>query len=78
MADGVKVGFVGGGKMSQAIASGFLLSGLVKPGNIIASAVTETTLNIWKVLMPEIVLKTKHWCVLYCQYCNLICTQIKA
>ena len=51
MADSVKVGFIGGGKMSQAIASGFLLSGLVKPGNIIASAITETTLNIWKVLM---------------------------
>ena len=49
MADKVKVGFIGGGKMAQAIASGFLLSGLVKPENIIASAVTENTLNIWKV-----------------------------
>ena len=45
----MKVGFIGGGKMAQAIASGFLLSGLVKPSDIIASAVTENTLSIWKV-----------------------------
>ena len=44
----MKVGFIGGGKMAQAVASGFLLSGLVKPENVIASAVTEKTLNIWK------------------------------
>ncbi|XP_028401530.1 pyrroline-5-carboxylate reductase 3-like [Dendronephthya gigantea] len=48
MAGNVKVGFIGGGKMAQAIASGFLLSGLVKPSDIIASAATEKTLNIWK------------------------------
>lgn len=49
MADNLKIGFVGGGKMSQAIASGLLISGKVKPENIIASAVTDKTLDIWKV-----------------------------
>ena len=49
MAASVKLGFVGGGHMSQAIATGFIKSGLVKPENIIASAITEKTLKIWKV-----------------------------
>ena len=45
----MKLGFVGGGKMSQAMAKAFMKAGLVKPENITASAVTEKTLDIWKV-----------------------------
>jgi pyrroline-5-carboxylate reductase len=60
MADKAKIGFIGGGKMAQAIASGFLLSGLVKPENVIASAVTEGTLGVWKVHTLD------------CYNCNLI------
>jgi pyrroline-5-carboxylate reductase len=56
MADKAKIGFIGGGKMAQAIASGFLLSGLVKPENIIASAVTEGTLGVWKVRIHTYIL----------------------
>ena len=49
MTENVKIGFIGGGNMCQAIAMGFIKSGLVKPKDITASALTEKTLNIWKV-----------------------------
>lgn len=50
MADELKVGFIGGGNMAKAIANGFITSKTVKPGNITASATTEKTLAVWKVI----------------------------
>ena len=50
MADELKVGFIGGGNMAKAIANGFITSKTVKPGNITASAITEKTLAVWKVM----------------------------
>lgn len=49
MADGLKVGFLGGGNMAKAIARGFITSEMVKAENIIASATTSKTLAVWKV-----------------------------
>ena len=44
------IGFVGGGNMPFAIASGMLSSGLVNASNIIVSAKTNSRLDtIWKV-----------------------------
>lgn len=49
MADGLKVGFLGGGNMAKAIARGFITSEMVKAESIIASATTSKTLAVWKV-----------------------------
>ena len=44
-----KVGFIGGGKMAQAIAHGIVAAKIIQPSNILASARTEETLSKWKV-----------------------------
>ena len=49
MADELKVGFVGGGSMAKALAKGFITTNTVRASNIIASAITEKTLAVWKV-----------------------------
>lgn len=41
-----KIGFIGAGKMAQAILAGILNSELIRPEKIMASAATEKTLNI--------------------------------
>ena len=51
MADELKVGFIGGGNMAKAIARGFIKTNTVKPANMIASATTEKTLAVWKVII---------------------------
>ena len=50
MADGLKVGFVGGGNMAKAMAKGFISAKIVEAGNIIVSATTKKTLDTWKVI----------------------------
>lgn len=44
-----KVGFIGGGKMAQAIAKGILAAKILDAANIMASAKTDATLAIWTV-----------------------------
>jgi len=34
----MKIGFIGCGKMAQALAKGFIAAGITKPGNIIGSS----------------------------------------
>jgi len=54
------IGFIGGGNMAYAIASGMVASGLVKPANIIASAKTDVKLNTaWKELGTRTTLVNK-------------------
>ena len=44
-----RVGFVGGGKMTQAMAKGFVSAGVLKPNQLTASARTDATLSKWVV-----------------------------
>ncbi|ELU16504.1 hypothetical protein CAPTEDRAFT_166551 [Capitella teleta] len=44
--DNVRVGFLGAGQMAQALCSGIISSGLVKPNNVIASDPKPATLQI--------------------------------
>ena len=44
-----KVGFVGGGKMAQAMAKGFMAANIIKAENVMASARTEETISKWTV-----------------------------
>lgn len=42
------LGFIGAGKMAQAIADGLVKQGLIKPSDIYAAAPTERNLKSWK------------------------------
>eukprot|EP00112_Aurelia_sp_Birch-Aquarium-sp1_P010516 Seg2241.4 transcript_id=Seg2241.4/GoldUCD/mRNA.D3Y31 product="Pyrroline-5-carboxylate reductase 3" protein_id=Seg2241.4/GoldUCD/D3Y31 len=42
-----KVGFVGGGKMAQAMAKGFIAAKMIKVENVMASARTDETISKW-------------------------------
>ena len=44
----VKIGFVGGGAMAQAIAEGLVSSGTIEPANIMASATSDRFQDWWK------------------------------
>ena len=44
-----KVGFIGGGKMAQAIAKGIIAAKIINSSNIMASAKTDETLSKWAV-----------------------------
>ena len=44
-----KVGFVGGGKMAQAMAKGFIAAKMIQAENVMASARTEETISKWTV-----------------------------
>ncbi|KAJ8668880.1 hypothetical protein QAD02_000139 [Eretmocerus hayati] len=44
----VKVGFIGGGNMAQAIGVGLIRKGALQPHNMWVSSRTEKTLSIWK------------------------------
>ena len=44
-----KVGFVGGGKMAQAMAKGFISANVLKAANLMASARTDETIAKWTV-----------------------------
>eukprot|EP00794_Sanderia_malayensis_P001460 gene1460-1614_t len=43
-----KVGFIGGGKMSQALAKGFIAANALKAENVMASAKTQETISKWE------------------------------
>lgn len=43
-----KLGFVGAGKMAQAIADGLVKQGLISPSDIHASAPSDTNLKLWR------------------------------
>ncbi len=49
MALDCKVGFVGGGKMAQAMGKGFIAANIIKAENVMASARTEETISKWTV-----------------------------
>lgn len=52
----VKVGFLGGGKMAQAIGKGIVAANILNASNIMASARTDETLSVWKVSCCTMVL----------------------
>jgi len=45
-----RVGFIGGGKMAQAIANGIIAAKMISPSNVCASARTDETLSKWTAL----------------------------
>lgn len=48
-----KIGFIGGGQMALALAKGFMASGLISPGQVLASAPSDSNLMLWRQLNAE-------------------------
>ncbi|XP_048466835.1 pyrroline-5-carboxylate reductase 3 [Rhincodon typus] len=73
MAGELTVGFIGAGKMALGIASGLLLSGNVKPENVIASAPSNNNLYKFK----EAGMQTTHCNTSVVESCHVLFLSVK-